>query len=144
MAVSDEFKRQLMKDEGFRAQVYDDHLGIPTIGYGTKIVELNVSEEEAERWLDAELDEKEVRLRDQIPEYEHLSLVRKNVIRSMAYQMGVQGVRRFKNMWRAIELGNWMEVGAHMRDSQWWRDPATRKRADMMARRMMANVWRLS
>lgn len=143
MAMSDEFKRQLMKDEGFRAQVYDDHLGIPTIGYGTKIVELNVSEEEAERWLDAELDEKEERLR-KIPAYEHLSLVRKNVIRSMAYQMGVQGVKRFKNMWVAIEAGAFIEAGAHMRDSRWWRDPATRKRADMMARRMMANVWRLS
>lgn len=138
----DEFKRQLMKDEGFRARVYDDHLGIPTIGYGTKIVELEVSEEEAERWLDAELDEKEERLRE-MPLYEHLSIVRKNVIRSMAYQMGVLGVKRFKNMWRAIESGNFASAAFHMRDSQWYRDPQTRKRASNMAHRMERNIWRL-
>jgi lysozyme len=139
----DNFKYTLMKDEGFRAKVYLDHLGFPTIGYGTKISELDITKEEAERWLDAELDEKEVRLR-QIPEYDGLSIVRKNVIRSMAYQMGVAGTKKFKNMWRAIARGDFVEAGAQMRDSQWFRDPQTRTRADRMSRRMMADVWRLS
>ncbi len=138
----DSFKYTLMKDEGFRAKVYLDHLGIPTIGYGTKISELDVTEEEAERWLDAELDEKEARLR-QIPEFDGLSIVRKNVIRSMAYQMGVGGTKKFKNMWKAIARREFEEAGAQMRDSRWWRDPATRTRAERMSRRMTADVWRL-
>jgi len=139
----DSFKYTLMKDEGFRSKVYPDHKGIPTIGYGTRIDELDVTQEEAERWLDAELDEKEARLR-QVPEYEALSIVRKNVIRSMAYQMGVGGVKRFKNMWKAIGLGLFQRAAEEMRDSQWYRDPQTRKRADRMSRRMAANVWRLT
>lgn len=139
----DSFKYTLMKDEGFRSKVYLDHLGFPTIGYGTKISELDITKVEAERWLDAELDEKEARLR-QIPEYDALSIVRKNVIRSMAYQMGVAGTKKFKNMWRAIARDDFVEAGAQMRDSQWYRDPATRKRADRMSRRMTADVWRLS
>ena len=47
----DSFKYTLMKDEGFRSKVYLDHLGYPTIGYGTRIDELDVTKEEAERWL---------------------------------------------------------------------------------------------
>ena len=137
----DSFKTTLMKDEGFRTAVYDDHLGIPTIGYGTKISEIRVSKEVAEQWLDAELDEKEERLRSIIPAYNDLSLVRKNVVRSMAYQMGVIGVLRFKNMWRAVRVKDWLNAGREMRDSQWWRDPATRHRAGRMATRMETGVW---
>ena len=132
-----------MKDEGFRSKMYLDHLGIPTIGYGTRIDELDITKEEAERWLDSELDEKEARLR-KIPEYDGLSIVRKNVIRSMAYQMGVGGVKKFKNMWKYIGLKAFLSAAEEMRDSQWWRDPQTRTRADRMSRRMAANVWRLT
>ncbi len=136
------FKRSLMGDEGFRSKVYLDHLGFPTIGYGTRVSELDVSKEEAERWLDAELDEKEARLR-KIPEYEDLSVTRKNVIRSMAYQMGVQGTRNFKNMWLAIANEDWRVAADQMRDSRWWRDTATRRRAERMAVRMETDVWAL-
>jgi len=137
-----DFKRTLMRDEGFRAKVYLDHLGFPTIGYGTKVDEIKVTRTEAERWLDAELDEKEKRLR-QIPDYDKLNIARKNVIRSMAYQMGVQGTKKFKNMWKAIAVDDYCEAAAQMRDSRWYRDPQTKQRADRMASRMSAGVWRI-
>lgn len=134
------FKRELMRDEGFRAKVYNDHLGIPTIGYGTKIVELDVTKEEAERWLDAELDEKEERLR-QIPTYHELSVTRKNVIRSMAYQMGVGGTKNFRKMWLALAEKRYLLAASEMRDSRWWKDPKTKARATRMAERMATGVW---
>lgn len=136
----DRFKNALMRDEGFRAQVYNDHKGIPTIGYGTKISEIVVSREVAEAWLDAELDEKEERLR-RIAGYDGLNIARKNVIRSMAYQMGTRGVIRFKNMWAAISAGVYWRAANEMRDSQWWRDPATKSRAERMAVRMSTGEW---
>ena len=136
------FKRELMKDEGFRAKVYLDHLGFPTIGYGTRVEELDVTKEEAERWLDAELDEKEARL-EKIPEYLKLSVARKNVIRSMAYQMGVGGTKKFRNMWKAIAIDDYATAAAEMRDSQWYRDPQTQSRANRMSLRMTAGVWEL-
>jgi lysozyme len=132
-----------MQDEGFRSEMYLDHLGFPTIGYGTRISELKVTKEEAERWLDAELDEKEERLR-RIPAYLTLNVARKNVIRSMAYQMGVQGVIRFRKMWAAIETGDFGAASKEMRDSQWYRDPKTKGRANRMALRMAAGVWNLT
>ncbi len=138
-----EFRRDLMRDEGFRAEVYLDHLGNPTIGYGTRISELEITKAEARRWLDAELDEKEKRLR-KIPEYAKLNCARKNVVRSMAYQMGVAGVKRFKRMWRAIGADDYDKAAVEMRDSGWYADPATRARANRMSLRMAAGVWRLS
>ena len=122
--------------------MYLDHKGIPTIGYGTKIIELDVSKEEAERWLNNELEEKEQRLQG-IPKYLTLNVARKNVIRSMAYQMGVQGVKNFKNMWAAIEVDDFGTAANEMRDSKWYRDPKTRSRANRMALRMAAGVWNL-
>ncbi len=136
----DPFKRTLMRDEGFRATVYQDHLGIDTIGYGTRVNEIVVSKEVAEAWLDAELDEKEERLR-RIPAYCALSITRKNVIRSMSFQMGVAGVIRFKNMWAAIGAEVYWKAAQEMRDSQWWRDPATKARAERMAVRMSTGNW---
>lgn len=134
------FKNELMKDEGFRAKVYNDHLGFPTIGYGTRINELELTKDIAEYFLDRELEEKEARL-ERITEYAILSDVRKDVIRSMAYQMGVGGVKNFRNMWKAISRGSFNQASWDMRDSQWWRDPATRDRAERMAVRMERSVW---
>ena len=135
-----EFVEELKDDEGFRSEVYLDHLGNPTIGFGTMISELVVTREQAESWLLGEVAEKEARL-VLVPFYNRMSEVRKDVIRSMAYQMGVAGVRRFKNMWLAISESDYEMAGAEMRDSQWFRDPATRGRANRMAVRMETGVW---
>ena len=83
---------------------------------------------------------KEARL-VKIDEYGLLNGARKDVIRSMAYQMGVRGTKNFKMMWAAIRNSNWSEAANQMRDSRWWRDPATRGRAERMAQRMKQGVW---
>ena len=48
------FIEELKEDEGFRATVYLDHLGLPTIGYGTRIEEIVVSKKTALEWLEAD------------------------------------------------------------------------------------------
>jgi len=130
----------LMDDEGFRATVYLDHLGNPTIGYGTRVEEIVVSKATAREWLEAELDEKEERL-ERLPFHSVLDDIRKDVIRSMAYQMGVRGTANFEDMWDAIGRGDYNAAGDAMRDSRWWRDPKTQRRAERMAKRMERGVW---
>ena len=134
------FLEQLMLDEGFRESVYDDHLGYPTIGYGTRINELVVTKAEAKSWLINELVEKDARLVT-IPAFLDLSTVRQDIIRSMSYQMGVRGTKNFKDMWKAISNNDFDAAGAAMRDSRWWRDPQTKGRAEKMAVRMETGVW---
>jgi len=134
------FIDELKEDEGFRHTVYLDHKGIPTIGYGTKIDEIVVSQETALKWLLAEVAEKEVRL-VRLPFFSTLDDVRKDVIRSMAYQMGARGTEMFRDMWTAIGVGDYNAAGDAMRDSRWWRDPKTQGRAERMAQRMEQGRW---
>lgn len=138
--MSSFFIDELMEDEGFRQKVYLDHKGFPTIGYGTKIDEIVLSRATALEWLMAEVEEKEARL-ERIPFFPTLDDVRKDVIRSMAYQMGVRGVQLFRDMWLAISVGDYMAAGRAMRDSKWWRDPNTQGRAERMAKRMERGRW---
>ena len=134
------FIDELMEDEGFRTAVYLDHKGIPTIGYGTKIDEIRVSRATALKWLMDEVAEKEARL-ERIPYFLELDDIRKDVIRSMAYQMGTRGTTLFRDMWTAIGVGDYMAAGAAMRDSKWWRDTKTQGRAERMAKRMERGRW---
>ncbi len=140
MNGDDDFVLTIKRDEGFRSKVYLDHKGIPTIGYGTRIDELELTREMGEYFLERELAEKERRL-IRIPAFLTLSIARRNVIRSMAYQMGVRGVKNFKNMWKAIDGENYIQAANEMRDSRWWRDPKTRKRAERMSNRMETGKW---
>lgn len=132
--------QELKKDEGLRLKAYKDHKGIWTVGYGTNLQVLEVSEGWAERKLREKVDYIRKRA-DQLPVFTMLSSTRKDVILSMMYQMGVQGTLNFRNMWIALEMGDWEAAGAEMRDSQWWRDPKTRARAERMAVRMETGVW---
>lgn len=134
------FKQDLMIDEGLRLKAYQDHLGVWTIGYGTNLQVLEITEKQARDWLDAKLESIE-RGVSQHENWDFLNGARKDVIRSMAYQMGVNGTFNFKNMWKAIGVLDFIEAGKQMRDSQWWRDPKTRSRAERMAKRMEQGIW---
>lgn len=48
-----------------------------------------------------------------------LNEVRRNVLLSMAYQMGVDGLAKFAKMRAAIERGDFVEAAKEGRDSQW-------------------------
>lgn len=131
-----------MVDEGLRLKAYQDHLGVWTIGYGTNLQVLEITEKQALEWLDKKLAEIEKGV-SQHASWDFLNGARKDVIRSMAYQMGINGVFNFKMMWKAISVLDWAEAGRQMRDSQWWRDPKTQGRAERMAKRMELGKWDL-
>lgn len=131
---------ELKKDEGLRLQAYQDHLGVWTIGYGTNLQTLSISEEQATEWLyDYVADIQNRLMMNNV--YLGLSQERQDVIASMVYQMGYNGTMNFKNMWRALERADYQTAADEMRDSKWWRDPKTRARAERMAVRMETGIW---
>jgi lysozyme len=127
-------------DEGLRLKAYQDHLGIWTIGYGTNLQVLEISEELAEQWLEDKWEYCKAAAA-QIPGYDALNADRKDVIHSMIYQMGFNGVKRFKDMWAAIVLFDFEAAAEAMSDSRWYRDPKTQDRANRMAVRMAEGRW---
>lgn len=124
----------IKKSEGFVDHVYQDSLGIDTIGYGTK---MPLTEKECELLLVHRLD----KLKDEIFDKKSITILlpekRQDVIFEMCYQMGVRGVLNFKKMWKAIEAGDYNEASKQMLDSKWANQ--TPQRASGLAKIMSGN-----
>lgn len=130
----------ICRDEGFSETPYLDSLGYPTIGYGFKIGPKNaplsnytftIPPSVALAWLKSYLDELDRKiLEDEILSSIMFLLsgdkVRSLVIESMAYQMGLQGLLKFKKMLAAIDSGDFEKASEEMLDSLWAEQTPTR------------------
>lgn len=126
---------KIKQSEGFRGEVYQDHLGFDTLGYGTK---MPISEKEAEMLLIARLNSKMREIETKQPIYNALSETAKDIILEMCYQMGVNGVLKFKNMWAALKDGDYETAADEMLDSMWAKQ--TPNRAEDLADKMRAII----
>lgn len=120
----------LEDEEGFRGSTYTDTEGFETIGIGTK---LPITKEEAKLLLEHRLRKLELELQ---AELNHLFIDDEawDVLYMMAYQMGVNGVLKFKKMIKALEVQDYVEASNQMRQSRWYIQ--TPLRAERMARIM--------
>ncbi len=131
-------------EEGFRAKPYLCAEGYVTIGLGTKLHKdkgmspnrfpIRVSRDMAEKWLHSEVALKDRRLANSARSkiYSLLDDDRKAIILSMAYQMGVSRVYKFRKMWAALKEENYIEAANEALDSRWARQ--TPFRAERHAR----------
>ena len=131
---------KLIAHEGLRLQVYEDSLGIATIGIGRNLEDRGITPEELE-WMDipnmdtiyqygiSEADAMYLAQNDvQIVEeellrshpcVENIDAVRQLVLVDMAFNMGVPRLGKFKKMWAAIHENNFEEAAKEMLDSRW-------------------------
>lgn len=139
MGVTTRLLVSIKRHEGFRSVAYRDSVGVWTIGYGTNLEVMRVSEQTAAGWLQLEVD----RLRDAlflVAGFETAGNVRRDVLTEMAYQLGLAGVRKFKRMWAAVERKDWTVAAAEMMDSRWAREQTPRRAAEL-AMRMRTGRW---
>jgi len=121
----------IKKNEGFVGKPYNDSLGIPTIGYGSK---LPLDEDEAELLLKHRLNKKIEELHTHYAFVENLPKEKQSILYEMAYQLGVGGLLKFKKMWRALKSGDFEMASMEMLDSKWAKQ--TPKRAVDLAKQM--------
>ena len=121
-------------------RVYQDSLGIDTIGIGRNLIDRGISKEELDtmdipnigviyEYGITEADAVYLATNDvQIVEEELLSAhpcvaeldsVRQLVLVDMAFNMGVPRLRGFKKMWAAIHKGDYTTAAKEMLDSRW-------------------------
>ena len=130
---------QLILHEGLKLQVYQDHLGIDTIGVGrnledrgitdgelafmnmlkTEVYEQGITEAHARFLLSNDIDIVEKELSNAHECIERLDDVRIRVLLDMAFNMGVPRLCKFKNMWAGIYVGDYVVASAEMLDSRW-------------------------
>ena len=105
--------------EGFVEHVYDDSLGIPTIGYGFAIKDLVLDEDIAEDILMRKLERLKRNANSRFKWLEDMPVVVQEVILNMCYQLGVTGVSKFRKAISALQEGDWDEAADEMLDSLW-------------------------
>ncbi|WP_461521602.1 glycoside hydrolase family protein [Porticoccus sp.] len=133
--------QEIEEEEGFRASAYQDHLGYWTIGIGTLIDARKgggISKEAAYFMVGEKIASIEAGFDEFIPWWRTLNDVRQRVLISMAYQMGVSGLLKFKNTLRKIKTGDYAGAKAGMLNSLWARQTPTR--AHRLANRMETGV----
>jgi len=136
------FLDKLIEHEGMVLTVYEDSLGIDTIGIGRNLKDRGISKEELD-YMDipymavvyehgiTEADARYLALNDikivenelvrVHPCVEGLSAVRQLILMDMAFNMGVPRLCKFKNMWNAIHSGDFEAASFEMMDSRWAR-----------------------
>ena len=105
--------------EGFVEHVYDDSLGIPTIGYGFAIKDLVLEEDLCDEILLRKIRILGRSVMGKFPFFDSLPSDCKTVLMEMCYQLGVTGVSKFKKALKAMEDGDWEKAADEMLDSKW-------------------------
>ena len=117
---------RIKKHEGFVDHVYDDSLGIPTIGYGFAIKDLILDEDIAEEILTRKLQHLGRRVMSKFVWFDQLPQEAKGVLMEMCYQLGVYGVSKFKKALKAMQNRDWDRAADEMLDSKWARQTPNR------------------
>lgn len=127
----------LAADEGTRLKVYDDAnghpvvpgyrlVGHPTIGTGRCLDTNGITEAEAQVLLGNDVAKVTAQLDAALPWWRAMSVPRQAVLASMAFQMGIAGVLRFRNTLHAMEDGHYAAASAGMLESLWARQTPAR------------------
>ena len=109
----------IKESEGFVSHVYNDSLGIPTIGYGFAIKDLILDEDIAEEILLRKVINLTQRVDRKFDWFNTAPDVIKEVVVEMSYQLGLGGFSRFKKTISYLEKDNYLEASKEMLDSKW-------------------------
>ena len=128
------------KHESYRQFVYDDYDGKPivpgmqvyghaTIGYGTSLDIDGIPSDIASILMLRKI--KEIRLNlEKFSWWTDLTSPRKAVLIDMAYNLGVDGLLKFKGMIAALENSAWDQAANEMLDSEWAKQTGSRATDD--------------
>ena len=136
------FIKKLIDGEGLVLTVYQDTLGIDTIGIGRNLKDRGISKAELDHMDIPNMDvvyEHGITKEDAVylatndvqivedelcqahPCVDRLDAVRQLVVMDMAFNMGVPRLKKFKNMWAAIHDNDFKTAAKEMLDSRWAR-----------------------
>lgn len=109
----------LMADEGLRLKVYQDTLGIPTIGCGRNLQDRGITKGEAMVMLDNDIAECVNDLSASFAWFSALDEVRQHVLVNMRFQLGPSRFRTFKKLLAAMERKDYGAAADSMKFSVW-------------------------
>ena len=118
----------LKQDEGEVLKPYECSEGFLTIGIGHNLDANGISKAASEFIFNEDLQ----RFRAQLASceysdiYQALDDARKMAILNMCFNMGINSLCKFKNMWRALRIGDYKEAALQAKDSHWYNQVKSR------------------
>jgi len=125
-------KKRIKKNEGFSTKPYKDKLGFLTIGYGhlilpneKKLLEKKINKTDLEKIFQQDFNKA---LTDFNVFLKHFSSNKRDaeLLIEMVFQIGTNGVLKFKNLLQNMNNGNPHLVCFEMMDSFWYKQTPTR------------------
>lgn len=120
---------ELIMDEGYKDEVYLDHLGYPTFGVGHLILETDeeygaevgtpVSEERVKECLNQDIDIVCTELDKNLSWWSELDDVRQRVMANMCFNLGYPRFSKFKKFLTAMHKQDFETASIEMMDSKW-------------------------
>ncbi len=132
----------ITRDEGRVRHAYQDHLGFWTIGVGRLIDSRKgggLSEDEIDYLLTNDIKRKTAEVAKALPWVSRLDGARQAVLVGMAFQMGTEGLLKFRNTLAMVQAGDYEGAARGMLQSLWARQ--TPERAARMAKQMRTGEW---
>lgn len=139
----DKVERLIKRHEGLRHFVYKCPAGRYTVGYGRNIDVAGgkgISAEEADYLLQNDIYALRSQLMSAVPVFKDLDLPRQAVLVSMAYNLGIQGLLKFKLMLKALHHKSFATAADEMLDSKWARQ--VKGRATELAQMMSSGEFK--
>lgn len=117
-AINQALRDQIIKDEGWKNNLYHDSLGVATWGVGFNVAN-GWTDEEINFSLDVRLKAHMAELFQALPWAEFLDEVRRNALINMAYNLGVPGLLKFQTLLGALQAQDWAKAKWSCLNSLW-------------------------
>lgn len=112
-------KELLLKHEGFRQFPYRDITGHLTVGIGRNLDAKGISLDEALVLLDNDVQRDEHALWRVCPVFNKLNDARKIALLNMCYNLGIDGLMKFRKMFAYLEAEDYANAAKEALDSLW-------------------------
>lgn len=111
--------QQLRRHEGERLKPYRCSSGKLTIGVGRNLDDRGITAAESAYLLNNDIDRVWVEVESRMPWIRQLNEVRQRVLLDMAFNLGIDGLMKFRNTLATIRAGDYQKAGVMMLDSLW-------------------------
>lgn len=138
-----ELKKQLELDEDRKKSAYQDSEGWWTIGIGRLIDARKgggLRDSEIDFMFNNDVQDRIDEVTRRLPWFQNLDDARKGVLLNMSFQLGVDGLLKFRKTLEQIRLGNY-NVAADMMLESLWAKEQTPARARRLSKQMRTGVW---
>ena len=118
-ADRDALRRQLIAHEGLRLHVYEDSLGIATIGVGRNLKDRGITDAEARYLLDNDINACLDDLAAAFAWFAVLDPVRQRVLVDLCFNLGISRLKGFRKFLAACDAADWATAARELLDSKY-------------------------